>query len=84
MLSEFIEKQLKLATYKLLEDGSYFGEIPSIQGVWANAAQLEDCRKELQEVLEEWIVLKLRASEDIPGFSLQIAHITSSRTKEHD
>ena len=66
MLSEYIEEQLKIAKYKLLEDGSYFGELPLLQGVWAQATHLEDCRKELQEVLEEWMILKLRAGEDIP------------------
>jgi len=54
MLSEFIAKNLKKAQYKLLKDGSYFGEIPGLPGVWANAKNLEDCRLELQGVLNEW------------------------------
>ncbi len=53
MLSEFIEKKLKNAQYKLLRDGSYFGEVLGLQGVWANAKNPEDCRKELLEVLED-------------------------------
>ena len=57
MLSEFIAKKLKNARYKLLKDGSYFGEISGIKGVWANAKNLEDCRRELQEVLEDWLLL---------------------------
>lgn len=68
MISEFIEHRLKEATYKLLEDGAYFGEIPSLKGVWAAGKTLEDCRAELQEVLEEWLVLKLRHGELIPDF----------------
>jgi predicted RNase H-like HicB family nuclease len=54
------------ARYKLLEDGTFFGEIPSLRGVWANAKTLEACREELQEVLEDWIVVKLRDGDDIP------------------
>ncbi len=84
MLSGFIEKQLTHAKYKLLEDGTYFGEIPLIQGCWANAMQLEDCRKELQEVLEEWMILKLRSGEDIPGLSLQAVNINSTESEDHD
>jgi predicted RNase H-like HicB family nuclease len=72
MLTDFIMKQLKNAHYKLLEDGSYFGEIPGMQGVWANAKNLEDCRIELQEVLEDWFILKVRDREQIPGFRLLI------------
>lgn len=72
MLSEFILKKLKSARYKLLKDGSYFGEIIGLKGVWANAKNLEECRKELQEVLEDWLLLKVRERENIPGFRLKI------------
>ena len=71
MLSEFIEKQLKKATYERLGDGNYYGEIPGLRGVWADAKNLEDCRKELREVLEGWLVLKLRDRDPIPGLSLK-------------
>jgi predicted RNase H-like HicB family nuclease len=69
MLSEFIEGKLKKARYKLLDDGSYFGEIPGTNGVWANTKTLESCREELQEVLEEWVLLKVRAGEHVSGLS---------------
>lgn len=69
MLSEFIEKQLRKARYELLEDKTYYGEIPGLRGVWANAKRLEDCRKELAEVLDGWLVLKLRDGDSIPGLN---------------
>lgn len=72
MLSEYIAKQLQKARYKILKDGSYFGEIRGLRGVWANARNLEDCRKELQEVLEDWMLLKVKAAEKIPGFAIKI------------
>ncbi len=72
MFSEFIAKKLKGARYKLLKDKSYFGEIPGLKGVWANAKNLEDCRAELQEVLEDWFVLQMRQGGNIPGFQLKI------------
>ena len=71
MLSEYIEKKLKTAKYKLLKNGSYFGEIPGLKGVWANAKNLEDCRKELQEVLEDWLLLKVRFGERISGLEIR-------------
>jgi len=70
MLSKFIEDKLKKAKYKLLKDGSFFGEISGLKGVWADAKNLEDCREELREVLEEWLFLKLRSGEDVPGFQV--------------
>ncbi len=72
MLIEFINKKLKIAKYKLLKDGSYFGEIPNLQGVWANAKSLESCREELGEVLEDWLLLKVRDKEMVPGFIFKI------------
>ena len=71
MLSQFIVKKLSGARYKLLKDGSYFGEIPGMRGVWANAKNLEVCRRDLQEVLEEWIILKVRDGDFIPGFQIK-------------
>jgi len=72
MLTEYIAKKLKQAKYKLLRDKSYFGEVPGLRGVWANAENLEDCRKELQEVLEDWLLLKVRDREKVPGFEIGI------------
>lgn len=72
MLTEFIEKKLKQARYKLLKNGTYFGAIPGLKGVWANAKNLEVCRKELREVLEDWLLLKVRDRERVPGFSIRI------------
>ena len=67
MLTQYIQKAMHKAKYKILEDdGTFFGEIPDIQGVWANAPTLEACRDELQEVLEGWIVLGLRLKHKLP------------------
>jgi len=49
----------------LAEDGSYYGEIPGFDGVYANSATLEACREELREVLEEWILF--RVSRNLPS-----------------
>lgn len=68
MLSEFIIQKLNKAKYKIIGKGSYFGEIPGLKGVWASAKTLEECREELREVLEEWIILKLKDGDKIPGF----------------
>lgn len=54
MITDYIAEATARATYKILEDGTYFGEIPGLSGVWANEGALERCREVLQEVLEEW------------------------------
>ena len=75
MLSEYIQGAMRSACYEILEDGTFYGEIPGFQGVFANAEILEDCREQLREVLEGWIVLGLRLGHPLPivnGVSLAI------------
>ncbi len=60
MLSDYLHAALRRAMYEILpDDGSYYGEIPGLNGVYANADTLEECRKQLAEVLEEWILFRL-------------------------
>ncbi|MDO8552637.1 MAG: type II toxin-antitoxin system HicB family antitoxin [bacterium] len=72
MLREYIDKKLRVARYKLLKDGTYFAEIPGVRGVWANAKNLEQCRRNLRDVLEEWLLLKVSNHESVPGFNLKV------------
>jgi len=66
MLTQFIQAAMRRATYELLQDQSFYGEIPGLAGVYTNAPTLEACRELLQEVLEGWIVLGLRLAHTIP------------------
>ncbi len=51
MLTDYIRAAMHKATYKNYPDGTLYGEIPGLQGVWATGPTLEACRDELQEVL---------------------------------
>jgi|TARA_B100001964_G_scaffold87313_1_gene98262 predicted RNase H-like HicB family nuclease len=80
MLVEYIQGALGNAEYKRLENGTWFAEIPGFKGVWANGKTVEECRKELVEVLEEWLILKLRDADPIPlvkGYEISIKKVTS-------
>jgi predicted RNase H-like HicB family nuclease len=67
VLVEYINEALKLARYELIEDEDpYYGEIPEINGVWASAKSLEECREQLRETLEDWIILSFRKNLPIP------------------
>lgn len=46
MLISYINEAMRLAKYEILEDHTYYGEIPGFQGVWANADSLDACREE--------------------------------------
>lgn len=66
MLTEYIQTAISMAEYKKLEDGSWFAEIPGFEGVWANGSSVEECRRELIEVLEEWLLLKIQDKDPMP------------------
>ena len=60
MLMRYIQAAMEKAKYEILpDDGSFYAEVPKLQGVWANAPTLEECRKQLQEVIEDWILIGL-------------------------
>jgi len=58
---------MELAVFEIVtDDGSYWGEIPGFQGVWAKHATLSGCQRELREALSDWIALRLKLSLEIP------------------
>jgi len=78
MLTQYMAEALEEAEYKKLDDGTWFAKIPGFTGVWADAPTVEACRKELLEVLEEWLLLKLRDQDPIPaveGMEIKIAEV---------
>ena len=71
MLTKYIQAAMRKARHEILsDDGSFYGEIPGFQGVYANADQLEKCREELEEVLEEWIFLRISRSLPLPALDM--------------
>lgn len=68
MLTKYIQAAMRHAKYEILDDdGSFYGSIPGFQGVWANAQSLENCRDELQEALEDWIIYRLANNLPLPS-----------------
>ena len=63
----YMDAAIGMAMYKVLDDdNSYYGEIPGLQGGWANADTLKECREELREVLEGWLELGIVLDHDFP------------------
>jgi predicted RNase H-like HicB family nuclease len=67
------------AIYEILpDDGTFYGEIPGFDGVYSNEKTLEKCREQLEEVLEEWIFLRISKSFSLPvvdGIELKIKEV---------
>lgn len=68
MLTDYIRAAMRKARYEILpDDGTFYGEIPGFDGVYANADTLERCREELEEILEEWILLRVFKHLPLPA-----------------
>ena len=67
MITEYINAAMKNAHYEIIEDEEpYYGEIPKLKGVWATGKTLEECRDNLSENLEGWILVRNSKGMDIP------------------
>ena len=67
MLTACLDAAMRQARYEILpDDGQYYGEIPECNGVYANAKTLEDCREQLREILEEWVLFRVHRNLTLP------------------
>ena len=66
MLTEYIRAAMREARYELMEDGRFFAVIPPCAGLWADGDTLEGAREHLQDVLEDWILIKARHDDAFP------------------
>ena len=77
MLAQYIDTAMEMASYEIIEDdGTYWGEIPGFQGVWARHQTLSGCQRELREALSDWLALRLRLGLEIPELAqMNLNHI---------
>ncbi len=68
MITEYIQAAMRKAKYEILDGNEgFYGEIPGFQGVWANAKTLEDCREDLANALETWLLFRISRGMKIPA-----------------
>lgn len=68
MILEYISAALERAKYDIIKDDEpYYGEVPGLKGVWATGKTLEECRRNLAETIEGWIILRLKKGLPIPS-----------------
>lgn len=77
MLTAYIEAAMRHARYeRLADDGSCYGEIPELRGVWSNGPTLDIAERELREVPEDWIMIGIAHHAEIPvidGIALAVS-----------
>jgi predicted RNase H-like HicB family nuclease len=48
------------------DEDPYYGEVAELQGVWASGKTLEECRRNLAEVVEGWVMIRIARGLPIP------------------
>lgn len=67
MLLAYIQAALDRAHYEMIEDETpFYGEVPQLPGVWATGHTLEDCRRNLADAIEDWLLFSIARSMPIP------------------
>ena len=67
MRTEYIQAAMNEATYEIIDDAwPYYGEIKRLKGLWASGRTLEECRRNLAEALEGWLIVSLQLGNKIP------------------
>jgi predicted RNase H-like HicB family nuclease len=66
VIRQYVDEALRSARYDKLEDGTFYGEVPRLRGVLATAETLEECRSQLAEVVEEWILIRVARRLRVP------------------
>ena len=66
MLIEYVQAAMQHAEFEQMEDGRYFGTISVCPGLWADGDTLDAARETLREVMEDWILVKVRFGDVMP------------------
>lgn len=66
MIRQYVEEALRIAWYDKLEDETFYGEVPRLRGVLATGETLEECRNQLAEVVEEWVLVRVAKGLSVP------------------
>ena len=67
MIHQYIEAAMQRAHYEIIQDEEpFYGEVPELQGVWATGKTLEECRWNLMEVIDGWVLVRLTRGLSIP------------------
>jgi predicted RNase H-like HicB family nuclease len=83
-LTAYIEAALALANYDKLEDGTFAGEIPKLEGIAAFGKTLRECEGELRSTLEDWILVGLRLGHELPVIAgIDLNQVTNGRVAPH-
>jgi predicted RNase H-like HicB family nuclease len=66
VIRQYVDEALRRAHYDKLEDGTFCAEVPDLRGVLATGSTVEECRDQLAEVVEEWVLVRVARGLEVP------------------
>lgn len=67
LIGQYAETAARRASTRKLEDGTWIAEIEGFRGVWATAPSQKEALDAIEEVVTEWVILKIRDEDrDMP------------------
>jgi len=66
MIREYLDEALKRTNYTKVSATEYVAEVRGLPGVVASGRTLESCRTDLQEVVEEWVLVRVARGLAVP------------------
>jgi predicted RNase H-like HicB family nuclease len=63
-LGPFSKAAMRRASLEQLEPGVWYAEVADLPGVWAEGSEMLECLHNLRDVIAEWVVLKVRDSDN--------------------
>jgi predicted RNase H-like HicB family nuclease len=75
MISRYVATALERAQYRLVDAGTFAATVRGLRGVIATGPTLEACRRELAEVLEAWILVRVARGLAIPPLGKSVVKV---------
>jgi len=66
MLTTYIANALRRAHYEVVDD-MFCATVPGLRGVIATATTVEECRAQLAEVIEAWVLVRVAQGLKVPA-----------------
>ena len=66
MITRYISQALRRARYRQADGGLFCATVPGLRSVIATRTNLEACRNQLAEVVEEWVLVRLARGLSVP------------------
>jgi predicted RNase H-like HicB family nuclease len=68
VLTDYLDAAMAAANIELIGDGTYVGRIHGWLGLLSFGATEDEATEDLRGTLEEWVLLSLKLSEELPVF----------------